>query len=278
MKFALVELHCKARVAEDIGQGIKRALFRRPEARERQVRSVVESTVMQGVDLIVLPGWSLVGKAPPDWLVHLSRGRTIVVEMIAEPSERASKVADKRWTFVLKDGACVIGPEWQRLAYSDEAWVKGRFSKTAKKTGDRLNQRRKWKLTDGHTAMLAVCGEINAVHHKGQDFLTAGGLNLTGVKVVVNPSHTRMSPQGSRNQRAFLSTHGLTLVTANAHDGSKDENASEVTAEIYWRGERLKTGKKSRQVSADGAVRVERVWLDDTTTTGSAVVLGSVDL
>ncbi len=262
--------------ADEVGDGIALALRRHPERREAQVRVVVESLILDDVDLIVLPGWSLVGSAPPSWLVERSRGRTIIVEMMSPEPSGGGKSGGGSRSYVLQDGESVLGPVRQILSSSSEVWKRNQFSPEAHQTARAWVDDRRWTLPVGGTAMLALCGEINIVRGGEQMPIALG---LENVPLVINSSHTRMKPQGSREQRAKLSEFGLVLVTANTHEsGSASDKASWTTAEIYWRGEPVRFDDAAVSWSADRELRAQRIWLDDRTRAeqGTPVVLGEI--
>jgi hypothetical protein len=275
-RFALVELSARHYAAEYVEEGIKKALRAQPQKRNDQVRAIVESMVLDDVDLIVLPGWSLVGIKPPDWLVDRSRGRTIVVEMLNPEQGGGAKTDGSSLSYVLQDGRVALRQLKQMLSSSSEAWEKGEYSTQARETGMTWVEKRRWLLPTGGTAMLALCGEINILQEKAPDEALSA-LRLDRVPLVVNSSHTRMKPQGSREQRMRLSKSALVLVTANTYEAGKaSDRASWEAAEIYWQGEHVKLSEAEVTWSADDEVRAQRIWLDDRTSQGTPIVLGEI--
>lgn len=284
MRFALVEQWCNLRRSDDVSRSIRKWLRAEPERREHQVRSVLMSVALDGVDLVVLPGWSLVGREPPEWLVELSQDRTIVVEMLAEQNTEDVTKGSSHYSFVLQCGRRLIGPEPQILGASEEVWASNAFTKKAYEAASRIASHRTFELDPGLDVLMMICGEINLAHERAGAHQLPEGMCVSA-PLVVNPSHTWMSLPANQRQREFLSRNGLLLTTANTHPELSETKtrdwkaASWKSAEVYWRGARVGVGEEEPSVSEDGAVRAQRIWVPDGVAEYcTPVVLGTVRL
>lgn len=264
-RFVLCELLTPSPGSADSTQAIKNGILASPHERLERVRRVMESPIAEAADLLLFPGWTLVGASPPKWVIAASKGRTVVLEMLPDQGQGNAKKVRWARTYVLRDGSVIRGGIEQLLSSSDEAWEQGTATTEAHQVALETRTTRRWKLGGGRTATFMICGEINAVLKHGKSFPTPGGAQLPGADLVVNPSHTRMGPQAARDKRAFLARDGLVLCTANIYSGSAILNASRVGAEVYWKKKQLLTGTASSATSKDGRVSVERIWLGDDT-------------
>ena len=268
LRFALVEQWCKLRRSDDVITSIRRWLRAEPDLREIQVRSVLTSMALDDVDLVVLPGWTLVGREPPEWLVELSRDRTIVVEMLAKRDTEDVTKGASHYSFVLQSGRRLLGPEPQILGESEEVWASNAFTKEAHEAASRIASRRTFELAPGLDALLMICGETNLAHGRAGEHLLPEGMEVSA-PLILNPSHTWMSLPANQRQREFLSRTGLLLTTANTHPELSETQtrdwkaASWKSAELFWRGTRVGVGETEASVSTDGAVRAQRIWVSD---------------
>lgn len=150
MKWGLVELCVDVtglragRATEAVRQGITRD----PDRRSAVVRAALERARALACGFVVFPGWTLVALTPPRWLLDLTAGITVVVEMLL-PSPASTATAPRKgarvpaphvekgrrtvtnserqaWATwdgdVLRDGVAVVGPCAQFIAEAPELW------------------------------------------------------------------------------------------------------------------------------------------------------------
>ena len=234
MRAAIIELMIDPTVLSSTAKlghtdALVAALRHQPKRRESIVKAALKQAVDGGAAWIVFPGWTVVGKSAPAWMVAGSKGRTIAFECLSPavcgPASRASKTVSKNtvndrdvaefsrpWrTFVARDGAVVVDAV-QRLATARRRAVHGRRLIADLQAGDRY--------FDG--GVLWICGEIEILEGGGRSNVRNGtGLPEGALRrtVVLNPAHTKEGPQPSRDKREWLSKGGWLFKSANTFTG-----------------------------------------------------------
>lgn len=198
-----------------------------PEGRRERRQQVIaildalDAREAPQTDLVIFPGWTLVGKSVPRWFREATNQWTTVVEML--PSEGGSKAkAYREWrTHVLPPtttpGSVGVGASTQRLHETAASAVERQALLQD------LRRSRDWEIV-GHPpakGRLLICGEVNCVGLRDASMtpLIKGLADLPLSKVIVNPAHR---PPGSALRRAqmnakrnHLAGQGTLLTTAN---------------------------------------------------------------
>ena len=248
-----VDLGCLGRKAFDRPAAAVAAGIYKDAHRETKIKNAVEHAVEKDCNIVLLPGWSLVGNVPPSWMMEASIGRTIVAECLLPlvdenavnflKSKRLSPREAQNehpWrTFVVHDGEVVIGPTTQRIVTSFDVWSKDEnsrryvFSDAAIALSTILAQNeggRRFKLPGIGAAVLWVCGEVNLVEGGAKkrkpygcklydESLQAGlkAKHVSDVPLVLNPGHIPGGQGPFLHKRAWLSMGGLLVNTTNGY-------------------------------------------------------------
>lgn len=261
MKWGLVELcvDVTGLRAASAAQAVRLGVAGDADGRTAAVRAALERARELGCEFVLFPGWTLVGNTPPAWLLDLTGGVTVVVEMLLPDLETAgatprkgarsaaTPVAEKgtrsptdsvrpAWAtweeFVVRDGQVVVGPCAQFIAEAPELWDGSELSPSGSALAQALAAHgpggRRWEEPGVGEAMLVMCGEANVVGGGGPaecyhwDAVASAGLTAEGlrrVRLVANPAHTASRPQALRDKRARLSRGGVLVSAANTHGG-----------------------------------------------------------
>jgi predicted DNA-binding WGR domain protein len=196
MRWGLVELHVDLEgvVAPSQTDAVL-AGIRRDTSRPAAVRAALERAKQLGCGFIELPGWTLVEKRSPSWLIDLSSGVTLVAECLhlglgdqvaggrakgtsnvrweqyatgAKTSANAAVPASPIWeSYVLHDGQVLIGPARQHTAASGDPWDGDELSECGISLVRDLQvsgrRGRRWTIQGAGQAMLLLCGEANII-------------------------------------------------------------------------------------------------------------------
>ncbi len=266
MKIALVELYVDVEsksLTKQYRRGnelIRETIKEAGDARLNDVLTAIDAAKAEHADVVLFPGWTLFGLIPPRQLLDATQGITVVLETF----DRVRGPKKHAITWVIREGVSVHFPVEQYLAEGAEVEPGGRLSDTARAlANDIVGGHRDIQLSPQRRALLLVCGEINLVgggnngagstwHRPSLEAcvpaLTAR--RLSGYPLVLNPAHTRMGPNATREKRRWLSTSGWLVTTANTHsgyqlwtkvDGSETlevfrRNASMTAARVYRKG------------------------------------------
>ena len=248
MRVAVVELHVDLTRSRWRGtlSGTLREAIRHDAAREDLVRTALAATT--DCTLVVFPGWTFARARPPAWVVAASNDRSIVFECLRDGHSSKCKGGHRKglqpkgeegtdypwYTYVAQKGKLALGPMRQVGAVANDL-----------RTGeprDRLLTalpRRRFDVA-GHDALLLVCGEANIVGGGGggrrcwlAEDVPADALQH---RLVVNPAHTPGGPQAVRDKRAWLSTNGVLISTANTFSGMRGVDAAWTATRVWSRG------------------------------------------
>ncbi|HUY88411.1 MAG TPA: hypothetical protein VMV10_06735 [Pirellulales bacterium] len=193
--------------------------------------------------------------APPKWLLELSNGCTIVVELLS-PQE-----AERPQVYILHNGKRILEPAQQYVAKRNDLWKGENLSRDAVALLYNLQERkRRWAVPGIGEALLYICGEVNIVGSGDQmrEEVRRAGLREQDLRapLVINPSHTLSPLKRMRDKRAWLSQGGLLIHTANIHSGgwgrndNKHANASRTAAKVWVCGQ--SSDKLDRQELENG--------------------------
>lgn len=240
MRVALVELDVDLTGVRADGRPLSRCVregIGRAPQRGAQVRAALVAATASECDVIVFPGWTLVGRRPPAWLLAASKHLTISVEMFSAASARGSSGRDWQ-TYVLDDGNVLIGPSPQVIATSGELNDAALHAALLHE----IVHARLGSIRGRTDALLLVCGEANVVRGGGasRDLRPHGIATRTLQQpLVLNPAHTPGGPQAMRDKRAWLSRRGCVVTTANTFSGLAGHNSKRTAAIAWVRGERV---------------------------------------
>lgn len=188
------------------------------QKRLEAVKRVLCCPELKTADVIVFPGWTLVGSKIPMAVRRLIGDREVFIEMVSEDStdEKSNQAS------VLRNGEEVAGPTWQ--LFSDKAGAaKGSARLAAELLGDPPEgSKRRWTGNCETPSALLLCGEVNTI--TGQR--VGGGLKLTpfdkavltaldDARVILNPAHTRTNRFEMRRKREYLAAGRLLVTVAN---------------------------------------------------------------
>lgn len=223
MKIGLVELVVDAsefRSEPSRDMAIKKAIAASSVSRRRAIEAAVAlGRDDYGCDLLVLPGWTLIGRKPPLWLLAAAGTMPVVCEMLPRAAievddDKLDVAAD---LFIVTGAGVQLGPIRQRAVYSSDL----RRSKTRDSLVADLRTNRRWRV-GRNDALVFVCGEVNLVRGGGSSrHLRVEALRADEVQapLVINPAHTPSRLPAMRDKRAWLSENGCLLTTANIVHG-----------------------------------------------------------
>jgi len=257
------------------------SIRRDAHARRADVLNILKHPRTAELDLIVFPGWTVVGTTLPAEIVKAAKKRTVVLELLLPESstpDGSGKTSGKTsppkatkgsgsisqqvpWhTYVIHRGA-TLGPFVQRLITGGDAGSGNSPSKSTLDLADDLNRgARSWS----NGCSLWICGEVNALYGKGRSVVPWVDHLPTKWNVVANPAHTPSKLQAMRDKRAHLSSSGLLLTTANTHSSWRDPagkrfNAGWRAAEAYQGGRQAGPNSKWNRASSTFDVGDHRV-------------------
>lgn len=211
------------------------------QSKERlaDVLAAIKMAKQAKAKLIVFPGWTLYGKDLPTSVLSASQGVTVVLETFVR-LDGPKKGAKAR---VVRDGAEVLTAR-QCLSQGGHVVEDNALSRRASSLVSEIVGGARDFTVGGKDALLLLCGEINLVgggstglgsaYHRDEVAaheppLTAAALSTR--PLVLNPSHTWMGPNASREKRKWLASKGTLLTTANTRSGywgwRWDKNAGE---------------------------------------------------
>jgi hypothetical protein len=246
-----------------LAAAIMGSIRRDAKARQNDVLSILRDERLTSLDLIMFPGWTLVGNDLPNEMIKAAANRTVVIEMLPPETESvdrgkgesgkvtsikaakgsASSDEEVPWrTYVLHRGR-KLGPFSQRLITSGHAGVGNTPSqRTHMLMSELAGRERSWSPGSS----LWICGEVNALYGGGRGGNVVPWIEgfPTNWKIVANPAHTPNRLQAMRDKRKHLSAAGVLLTTANTHSPWVDskgqrQNAGRTAAEIYREKKRL---------------------------------------
>lgn len=232
MKVGLIELKVDISqcTASSAGTAIRKTLRADPATRMETALAALDAARDKDCDLIVMPGYTVVSRHPPQEIIDRSKGCTIVFECLWPRRKDADKrVSRPWWSFVAKDGRLIVAGVRQWFSSSSDVAPAGTLSPEASQLLRELREGtpRRW-LVDGHKCTLLICGEVNLargalVNGQHQCRLPDGAPSGTegrvrgGGRVLINPAHTWSTLTWMAKKRAWFSEDGWTLHTANTH-------------------------------------------------------------
>lgn len=229
MKVALVELEVE--YGRELGQiadsnvATPMAIVTRADDRCARVEAAVADAAGEGANIIVLPLWTLPPSSSLDRLLRLSKGVTMVGEIMGSSAVgvrgkgvRGGVGRTPNRAFVLQDGRVLASGIAQSFATASE--INGHEGLSP------LDSAARWvPLPDGSKLFLLLCGESNA--RRNLDHWNQGALRLGfdsvpwfDVRAILNPAHSVPSVGRMLNKWRGLAslTSGRRLYhTANLH-------------------------------------------------------------
>jgi hypothetical protein len=258
IRFGIIEMYVELpeRPFPSLSDAIASTIQSQPAQRLADVLGLLRAPATQHLELIEFPGWTLVGDVVPEEVVAASGGRTVILEML--PAEQMDAASEKRtmkgaapddegelpsitWkTFVIHKGK-VFGPVVQKLVTSQDAGQGVTPTEETLQFQKELSSgARSWEAG----ASLWVCGEVNAIYGRGGK-LEPWVLDLPlDWRIIANPAHRPSKLPAMQDKRAYLSTHGLLLMTANTHSRWMDASGTSQSggwhaAQVFHKGHRL---------------------------------------
>lgn len=233
LKVGLVELHVAPRdgAPNNRFDAVRGAAERARRERLETVLGVLERRDTRALDLVVFPGWTVVGRTLPKAVLRASGKRVVVVEGL-EPDARTKRKSalGYGWTTYVVWRGEIVARARQLFTRSSEASDARAAVLARELEGERVFSHPKL----GRTALL-VCGEPNVVPEHGPT-------RVPLFDTVLNPAHTPSTLPAMHRKRARLAERGLLFSTANTHDGwsSRDGTmrASPRAAEWFRLGKR----------------------------------------
>lgn len=248
-RFALIELYCDLLQSPSgwLPTLLSDTLRAAPEAREQAVRDVLAALRGIEVQVVVFPGWTLVGNEVPEWVTEATEGRTFAVEMLPPEAEEPAQA------FVIRDRQVLVGPVAQLFWSGDDVGYIGSPSEEAVQLAAELAGAapdRRWSETAWPSAGLILCGEVNVIKTEGGNTEpTVAG--LPSFDLILNPAHTPSKLPAMTTKRRYFSRmrpNGVLLSTATIHGQWKQINkkgkevtgkSGHVAAEAFQAGEEL---------------------------------------
>ncbi len=238
------------------------SIRRNADTRLREVLDILKDLRTANLELIVFPGWTVVGSTLPVELVEAAKKRTVVVEVLPPPSPtrgvrgkepgkatfaKAGKPAGSTgeqipWhTYVIHRGV-PLGPMVQRIITSADA---GRGSTPSHRALELDGQLRRGERSWSTGCSLWICGEVNALYGRSSEVSPWVDDLPVDWRVIANPAHTPSRLQAMRDKRAHLSTSGVLFTTANIHNawtdsGGQRRRAGRQAAELYRGGNQIR--------------------------------------
>ncbi len=232
MKVGLIELKVDISqcTADDAGEAIRETLRADPASRMTATLAALDAARDEGCDLIVMPGYTVVSRHPPQEVIDRSKGCTIVFECLWPRRTDADKRVERPWwSFVAKNGRLIVAGARQWFSSSSDVAPGGTLSPEAKQLLRELREGspRRWKLK-GHKCTLLICGEVNLARGtsvNGQRRCRLPKRRPVGTerrvrgegRLVINPAHTWSTLPWMATKRAWFSEGGWTLHAANIH-------------------------------------------------------------
>ncbi|MBN8231506.1 hypothetical protein JYK02_28735 [Corallococcus macrosporus] len=273
IRYGLVELYVEIpeRRFQSLSDALVRTIQRQSEKRLSDVLKILRAPETQRLDLIEFPGWTLVGEKVPEEVIAASGGRTVVLEML--PTEQSDSASGKRgvkggafkdegarspitWrTHVIHKGG-VLGPVVQMLVTSGDAGKRNAPTEKMREFKSALSSgARSWETR----ASLWVCGEVNALYGNGDEIEPRVPDLPLDWRLIANPSHRPSKLPAMQAKRAYLSSKGLLLMTANTHSQWRDASGTSrhggyVAAQVFHKGRRL--GREELSATSIGAHRL----------------------
>ena len=231
-KVGLVELYVqRLGVAESVSAAVQVALKRQLRSREALVRGVLAHKELLDLDVLVFPGWTLVGDTLPSWVAQACGSRVVVIEMLHGSADAVSskrraypKAGAERgswpWsTYVVEGGSVVVDGVRQIIVAANDV----RDDDGANRVDQLMRQLQQGGPTGrrfAHSMLgecsVLVCGEVNAA------LIEAGAVRVPprfprDLSLIVNPAHTPSSLNAMRRKREALSAGRVLVTVANGH-------------------------------------------------------------
>lgn len=235
---------------------IKNAILRAPVARRQAVEDVLDHRELRGVDMIMFPGWTLVGRSVPQSVRQRIGDRDVYLELFEEDDEPDTK---GKQAMILHSQQVLVGPLRQLFATAAGASTKT-VALVAQLDATSGKQRR-WTLPAARKGALVLCGEVNSVRICRDPYALTplhDGLPgaLQGVQVIANPSHTRTRRHRDMGPKREWFATGRTLLTvANCHgrflyasNGKVKSVTARSTAQVFARSTMLNGAALARLV------------------------------
>ena len=221
VRVGLVELHLDLsnvrRQDRDTFECVREGV-ERDSSRAVRVVEALKAARSAGCELVVFPGWTVVGSAVPKQILDLSDGITVVCEVLSPGVRSKAKTAADGgfpWTtFVVRDQQVILSAR-QRVAQASD------LPGSADDLVHDLRGSRRFDLRADLEALLLVCGEVNIVKgsKRSADFLLAVGTEAdVTADVLVNPAHTPTKLPAMNDKREWLGRTAL-VTTANTFEG-----------------------------------------------------------
>lgn len=222
---------------------IKNAILRAPVARRQAVEDVLDHPEVRGVDMIMFPGWTLVGRSVPQSVKQRIGDRDVYLELFEDDDE-----PDKqgKQAMILHGQQVLVGPLRQLFATAGGAATK--TVALVAQLDARSGKKRRWTMPAAQKGALVLCGEVNSVRICRDPYaltpLDAGLPGaLQGVQVIANPSHTRTRRHRDMGPKREWFAAGRTLLTvANCHgrffyesNGKEKSVTARSTAQVFAR-------------------------------------------
>jgi hypothetical protein len=179
-------------------------------------------------NLVVFPGWTLVGESLPHSILRDMEGMTVVCELIPirNPAEKTSADGGVPKTMYVVQNGQVILKAVQRVARSGDLY------ENADTLVADLRARRRFGVR-GLDVLLLICGEVNLLkgsNQFGRFRPFAGCMQDLAADVIVNPAHTPTNLPAMVDKRAHLAKQ-LLVTTANTFEGLQGAKPS-----ARWKG------------------------------------------
>lgn len=248
-RYALVELFVKvperrrngAPHAKGWKDVIKNTILRAPERRRRAVEAVLDHLELQKVNMILFPGWTLVGKSVPKSVLKRIGDRDVFIELFEASDESDGK---GKKAMILRGPQVLVGPLRQLFATAEGALTK--TTTLVAQLGATSGKQRRWTMPAARKGALVLCGEVNAIRLSRDPYALTphdSGLPgaLQGVQVIANPSHTRTHRHREMGPKRKWFAAGRTLLTvANCHGrflyaskGQEKSVTAKSTAQVF---------------------------------------------
>jgi hypothetical protein len=221
---------------DDTFAAVRDAIRGTSRQREAAVVEVLRHRQLADVDVVVFPGWTLVGETLPARVLSETGGRTVVIETLSRTDLRArskgaarTKAAhvanDFPWrTHVLMNGAAVVKGARQVVAEGADTTGNEGVHRVARVV-DRLKNSgtggRRFDQARFGPSGLMICGEVNVAPVSGGAGEVPDGFPRD-LNLIVNPAHTPGFRTALMNaKRLALAGRGILVTVANGHWGRR---------------------------------------------------------
>lgn len=222
---------------------IKQVILRAPDVRRQAVEDVLDHRELREMDMIMFPGWTLVGSSVPRSVLQRVGDRDVYLELFEEDDE-----PDKtgKQAMILRGQQVLVGPLRQLFATAESAPTK--TPALVAQLNATSGRKRRWTMSAARRGALVLCGEVNAIRICRDPYALTplhAGLPgaLRGVQVIANPSHTRTRRHRDMGPKREWFAAGRTLLTvANCHGrffyaskGKEKSVTARSTAQVFTR-------------------------------------------